>query len=142
MSKAEIGNTVKVHYTGTLTNGDTFDSSKGRDPLEFTIGQGQLLQKFEDAVVGLEVGQNIVIDIAAKDGYGERQDNLVGTIPMEKLPSEITPEVGLKLQSQTPDGQPLILTITAVTENDVTLDANHQLAGQDLKFDIELVEIK
>lgn len=141
MSKAGNDDIVKVHYTGTLTNGETFDSSREREPLEFTIGKGQLLKMFEEAVIGLEVGKTITVEIPAKDGYGERQEHLAGKIPIEKLPPEIIPEIGLKLQSQTPEGQPIILTITDFTDSEVTLDANHHLAGEDLKFEIELVEI-
>lgn len=141
MRKAQSGDTVKVHYTGTLKTGEKFDSSEGRDPLQFKIGEGQLLKKFEESVVGLEVGEKADVEMSPAEGYGEKQLELIGDIPLERLPEGLTPEVGMKLQSQAPNGQPIIITVTAVAEDKITVDANHELAGKDLKFEIELVEI-
>ena len=141
MPKAKIGDTVKVHYTGTLTNGEEFDSSVNREPLEFTIGKGQLLKDFEQAVIGMSAGDSVKVNIAAKDGYGLRNDDLIGKFPIEKLPPDLKPEVGMRLQSQTEEGYAQSLIITEVSETEITLDANHELADKDLNFDIELVEI-
>ena len=142
MTKAKNGDTVKVHYTGKLDNGTTFDSSEGKDPLQFTIGEGQLLQAFEQGVVGLTEGDSKNIQIAAQDGYGLKQDKLIGTLPLEALPEDITPEVGTRLQMKTPEDQLIVLKVVEVSDNDITVDANHELAGEDLNFEIELVEIE
>ena len=142
MQTAKNGDTVKVHYTGTLDDGTTFDSSVGKTPLEFKLGEGQLLKDFEVAVLGLSVGESKKINIAAKDGYGLYEEKLVGKVPLSELPDDIQPELGMKLQMQTPDGHAVQITITELTESDMTVDANHELAGKDLNFDIELVEIR
>lgn len=138
---AKVGDKVKVHYTGKLTDGTKFDSSEGRDPLEFTIGQQQVLKKFEDSVDGLGVGESVNIDIPAAEAYGVRQDNLVVKVPKTNLPPELSPEVGMKLQSQTPEGGVMVVKIVEVEEETITIDANHELADKDLNFDIKLVEI-
>jgi peptidylprolyl isomerase len=141
MAKAQNGNTVKVHYVGTLDNGTQFDSSIGQDPLEFKIGDGMLLPMFEDAVVGLEPGQSVSVKIPAAEGYGLRRDDLVIKIEKAKLPPTINPEIGMKLQMRTKDGQPLVLNIVEVLDDTIVVDANHELAGLDLNFKIDLVEI-
>ena len=141
MAQAENGNTVKVHYVGTLDNGTQFDSSKGKDPLEFTIGSGTLLPKFENAVVGLAPGETTNIKIPAAEGYGLRRDDLVIKIEKAKLPPTIKPEIGMKLQMRTAQGEPMILNVVELLEDAIVVDANHELAGMDLNFDIELVEI-
>ena len=141
MANATAGNTVKVHYTGTLTNGETFDSSVGREPLEFTLGEGKLLKKFEAAVDVMAVGDKVNVNIPAAEGYGVRQEELVQDINRSQIPPDLDPKVGMQLQMQTEQGYPVIVTVTAVTDTTLTLDANHRLAGEDLTFDIELVEI-
>lgn len=142
MRQAKNGNTVKVHYTGKLKDGTIFDSSEGTDPLQFTIGEGQLLPAFEQGVVGLAEGDSKNIQIAAQDGYGLKQDKLIGKLPLEALPEDLTPEVGVRLQIKTPEDQLIVLKIVEVSDNDITVDANHELAGEDLNFEIELVEIE
>lgn len=141
MPKAEKGNRVKVHYTGTLDDGTQFDSSVGSEPLEFVIGEGMLLPKFEEAVVGLSQGDSTDIKIPAEEGYGIKRDELIISIEKSKLPPSINPEVGMRLQTQTPDGDPMVLNIVEVSDETITVDANHELAGMDLNFNIELVEI-
>ena len=141
MKKAADGDKVKVHYTGYLDDGTIFDSSEGKDPLEFTLGEGQLLKGFENAVEGLQEGDKNKVKIPAKEGYGMPQESLIGKVPLEALPNEIKPELGMKLQSETPEGDRLILKVIEISDEDITVDANHELAGQDLNFDIELVEI-
>jgi peptidylprolyl isomerase len=141
MAEAKNGDTVKVHYTGTLEDGSKFDSSAGRDPLEFTIGEGKLLKPFESAVMGLSPGESIRVNIPAEEAYGQRRDELVGQVSRDQLPDDLSPEVGMQLQLQPPQGQPVVMTVIEMDDERITLDGNHQLAGQDLNFDIELVEI-
>ena len=141
MSEAKSGDTVKIHYTGTLDDGTEFDSSAGRDPLEFELGGGQVIPGFDNAVEGMAVGDNKSVRLEAEEAYGPRHDQLVQDVPRSALPEELTPEVGMALQSESPDGQVMVLTVTAVAEESITVDGNHPLAGQALSFDIELVEI-
>ncbi|MCF8262607.1 MAG: peptidylprolyl isomerase [Melioribacteraceae bacterium] len=141
MSIVQSGNTVKVHYTGKLVDGSVFDSSEGKDPLEFTIGSGSIITGFEEATLGMQPGDKKSVEIKAEEAYGAEKPELIYELDIANVPPEITPEVGLQLQSKLPNGQPVQFTITAVTDDKVTLDANHPLAGKDLVFDIELVEI-
>ncbi|MBP5858977.1 peptidylprolyl isomerase [Marivibrio halodurans] len=141
MSAAKDGDTVKVHYTGRLEDGSEFDSSRQREPIEFKIGDGEILPGVEQAVVGLEPGGTNEVTLPADDAYGPRRDDMIQEIERSVLPQEIEPEVGLQLQAQSPNGQPLLLTITDVGEEKVTVDANHPLAGKDLTFEVELVEV-
>ncbi len=141
MSKVKDGDTVKVHYKGTLKDGSVFDSSENREPLEFTLGQGQLIPGFEKAVVGLTEGDTTSVDIPSGEAYGEVRDDLIINVPKEQLPDDVEPQVGMQLQLNQPNGQPVPVRITEVSEAELTLDANHPLAGKDLKFDIELVEV-
>ena len=141
MSQAKSGNTVKIHYTGTLEDGTEFDSSAGRDPLEFALGGGQVIPGFDSAVDGMTVGDSKTVTIPAGEAYGERHDQLVQEVPKDALPDEMEPAVGMQLQSQSPDGQIMNLVIVEVEEKTVTVDGNHPLAGQALTFAIELVEI-
>lgn len=143
MSKVKEGDTVKVHYTGKLEDGTVFDTSRQRnEPLEFTLGEGQLIPGFEKAVVGLEVGDDTTVDIPSKEAYGERREELEVVVPKSDLPDSVEPEVGMQLQMQQKGSQQAIpVQITDVTDDQVTLDANHPLAGKKLTFDIELVEI-
>ena len=143
MSKVKEGDKVKVHYTGTLEDGTVFDSSRDREPLEFTLGEGQLIPGFEKAVIGMSEGESTSVDIPSDEAYGERRDDLEIEVTKEELPDEVDPEVGIQLQvKQNESGRSIPVTITNVTEDKVTLDANHPLAGKDLTFDIELVEIQ
>jgi peptidylprolyl isomerase len=141
LSQATKTDTVKVHYTGTTDDGVVFDSSREREPLEFTMGQGQLIPGFENAVEGMKVGDSAKVRIPSEEAYGEVRDDMVVDINRSQIPPDINPEVGMVLQMQQPDGSPLNVTIREVNDDSVKLDANHPLAGQALTFDIELVEI-
>ncbi len=141
MAKAKEGDTVRVHYSGFLEDGTVFDSSLERDPLEFTIGSGMLIPGFEDAVLGMDVGETKTVQISSDDAYGPRREELVITIGREQIPPDIDPVTGQELQVRTPNGMVTNVLVTDVTEDTVTLDANHPLAGKDLIFEIKLVEI-
>lgn len=141
MAQAKKGDTVRVHYTGTLNDGSVFDSSADREPLEFTLGKGQVIPGFDEAVQGLEVGASTVTHIPPEQAYGPRRDNLVATFERQRLPPTLNPEVGDTLQMRHPSGQPMYVRVTSVTPDSITVDANHPLAGQELTFDIQLVEI-
>ena len=141
MSQAKSGDTVRIHYTGTLDDGTQFDSSAGRDPLEFALGGGQVIPGFDNAVDGMSVGDNKTVTISPEEAYGPRHEQLVQQVPRSTLPEDIEPAVGMSLQSQSPDGQVMNLVITGIEEESITLDANHPLSGQALTFAIELVEI-
>lgn len=141
MSQAKSGDTVKIHYTGTLDDGTQFDSSSGRDPLEFQLGGGQVIPGFDTAVTGMSVGESKSVRIEPDEAYGPRHEQLVQQVPRSALPDDLEPQVGMGLQSQSPDGQVMMLTVTAVEDENITVDANHPLAGQVLNFDIELVSI-
>ncbi|HKK45556.1 MAG TPA: FKBP-type peptidyl-prolyl cis-trans isomerase, partial [Balneolaceae bacterium] len=134
---------VKVHYTGKLTEaGTVLDSSRERDPLELTLGDGQLIPGFEEAVIGMEVGDSTTVVIESKDVYGARREDLELEVSKSDLPDNIDPEPGMQLQMQQQNGQAIPVQITAVEDDYVKLDANHPLAGKDLTFDIELIEIQ
>lgn len=141
MGQAKSGDTVKIHYTGTLEDGTEFDSSAGREPLEFTLGSGQVIAGFDNAVDGMAKGDSKTVTIAAEDAYGERHDQLIQEVPKSALPDEMEPAIGMQLQSQSPDGQVMNMTVTEVADETITVDANHPLAGKPLTFAIELVEI-
>ncbi|AKI96531.1 FKBP-type peptidyl-prolyl cis-trans isomerase [Kosmotoga pacifica] len=141
MRNVEKGNTVRVHYTGKLENGGIFDSSINRSPLEFTVGAGQVIAGFDRAVIGMKVGDKKTITIPYQDAYGPHRDELVFTFSRETIPENFEPEVGQRLQLVTDDGRSVNVTVVEVTDTDVTLDANHPLAGKNLVFEIELVEI-
>lgn len=141
MTTAKSGDTVRIHYTGTLDDGTEFDSSSGRDPLEFALGGGQVIPGFDSAVDGMAVGENKTVTIPPGEAYGERHDQLVQEVPKSALPDEIDPAVGMHLQSRSPEGQVMNLVVTEVADASITVDGNHPLAGQALTFDIELVEI-
>ena len=136
------GDTVKVHYTGKLQDGSVFDSSEGREPLEFQIGESQVIPGFEDTVVEMEEGQSRTETIPTERAYGERQEERVVQVGRDQFPDDIEPEEGQQLQVQQPDGSSVPVTVTDVSGEEVTLDANHPLAGEDLTFEIELVEIE
>jgi peptidylprolyl isomerase len=140
---AQNGDTVQVDYTGKLADGTVFDSSSGREPLEFTLGSDQVIPGFEKAVLGMKVGEKKTVRIPADEAYGQHADELVIQVPREKLRSDSEPAVGQVLQVTGQDGKPFYFTITAISDNGtITLDANPPLAGKDLTFDIELVKIK
>ena len=141
MSQAKSGDTVKIHYTGTLDDGTQFDSSAGREPLEFELGSGQVIPGFDKAVEGMAVGDSKNVRIEAVDAYGPRHEQLVQEVDRSLLPDDLDPREGMTLQSNSPDGQTMQFTVTAVAAETITVDANHPLAGQALSFDIELVEI-
>jgi peptidylprolyl isomerase len=135
----ETGMTVRVHYRGTLEDGTQFDSSEGRDPLEFTLGAGQVIAGFEQAVAELEVGASTTVTIAAEEAYGPRMDQAVQAVPMHAFSEE--PDLGAKVEMLTPDGQNLTAAVVEVREEEVVLDFNHPLAGEPLTFHIELVSV-
>ena len=141
MQQVKSGDTVKVHYHGRLTDGTTFDSSDGREPLEFKVGSGQVIKGFDEGVTGMAVGDKKTISIPPEEAYGPRQEEMVIEFPITNFPPDIKPEVGMTLNMHDENGQELPVVITAISEEAVTLDANHPLAGQDLIFNIELVEI-
>lgn len=142
MAAAEQNNTVKVHYTGKLSDGTVFDSSRQREPLEFQVGQGQVIPGFEQAVVGMTPGETKTATVAPEQGYGERRDDMVASVPKDNLPDDLDPEVGQQLQARDSEGQTIPVRITEVGDEAVTIDANHPLAGQTLTFDIELVDVQ
>jgi len=138
---AKNGDTVRVNYTGKLADGTVFDSSAGREPLEFTVGAGQVIPGFDNAVLGMKVGEKKTVTIPVDEAYGQRRDEQIAEISREKLPSDMTPEVGQQLVMKQSDGREIVVVITKVSDETVTIDANHPLAGKDLTFEIELVKI-
>ena len=142
MQQVKKGDTVKVHYHGRLTDGTTFDSSAGREPLEFEVGSGMVIRGFDEGVTGMAVGDKKTISIPSEEAYGPRQEEMVIEFPITNFPPDIKPEVGMTLNMHTENGQELPVVITAINEEAVTLDANHPLAGQELVFDLEMVDIK
>ncbi|WP_028322089.1 FKBP-type peptidyl-prolyl cis-trans isomerase [Desulfatiglans anilini] len=141
MTKAKNGDKAKVHYTGRLEDGTVFDSSNGREPLEFTLGEGQLIQGFEQGVLGMQVGESKTVTISPEEGYGHPKEELKVTVSKTDFPADIEPEIGQRLQLQNMQGQPIPVIISAVEGETVTLDANHPLAGKTLHFDLELMEL-
>jgi len=141
MAEAAVGDTVHLHYTGKLQDGTEFGTSRGQEPLQFKVGENTILPKLEMSVVGMAIGDTASVEIAAADGYGPRQPEAIETVDRSVLPAEVELVVGNQLQAQTQDGQTLVVTIIAVDDASVTLDGNHPLAGEDLTFEIELVEI-
>ncbi len=137
----ENGQKVKIHYTGTLDDGKSFDSSAGRDPLEFEMGAGMVIPGFETGVKDMAVGEKKNIHIPVAEAYGEKREEMVMDVERAQLPDGLEPEVGMGLQMQGPQGQPIPVQITAVAEANITIDANHPLAGQNLNFELELVEV-
>jgi len=141
MKRAGNGDTVKVHYTGKFDDGTVFDSSREREPLEFTIGKGQLIKGFEEAVDGLAQGEKATVKIPPEKAYGQRREELVIRIGREQFPPTIEPKEGIMLNIRHPSGGLMEVSIVEVNDSTVTMDANHPLAGKDLTFEIELVEV-
>ena len=137
----EKGQKVRIHYTGTLDDGNQFDSSAGRDPLEFEMGAGMVIPGFENGVADMAVGEKKTVNIPASEAYGEKRDEMVMEFERATLPEGLEPEVGMGLQMQGPQGQPIPVKITAVADETITVDANHPLAGQNLTFELELIDI-
>ena len=142
MKKVETGDTIKVHYTGKLHDGTVFDSSlnEGREPLEVVLGETPLIPGFMDGLYEMTIGEKKTIEIESSKAYGSVNEQLISVVPKEQVPEGV--QVGEHLQAMTPDGTPINVVITEVTEENVTVDANHPLAGKDLIFELELVEIK
>ncbi len=141
MSQAARGDTVRVHYTGKLEDGSVFDTSADRDPLEFTIGAGQTIAGFDEAVVGMETGDSKTTTVPADRAYGARREDMVVAVERERLPNKFQAAVGDRLQTRLDTGQVIEMTILELTDEQVVLDANHPLAGKDLTFDIQLIEV-
>ncbi|GBE57807.1 FKBP-type 16 kDa peptidyl-prolyl cis-trans isomerase [bacterium BMS3Abin01] len=142
MPAAKNGDSVKVNYTGKLNDGTVFDSSQDREPMRFTVGSRQLIPGFEDAVSGMQTGDSATVKIPADKAYGPHQQDLIMTLNRDQLPPEYQPSEGDVLQSQADDGRPMMAKVIEVREKELKVDANHPLAGEDLTFEIELVEIE
>ena len=140
MAEARQGDTVKVHYTGKLADGTVFDTSQGREPLQFTIGEHQVIAGFEEAVVGMSEGQEKTAEIPTDQAYGQRDERLVTAVGRDRMPPDVS--LNDRLQVRRPDGKAFVVVVTGLSEQNATLDANHPLAGKDLTFDIELVGIE
>lgn len=141
MTEVKSGDTVAIHYTGTLLDGTTFDSSEGREPLEFEVGSGMIIPGLDKALPGMTVGEKKVVKIACVDAYGPLNPEMRQAVPREGIPEDIPLEIGTTLEMQTADGQSMPVMVVELDAATVTLDANHPLAGKDLQFDFELVRI-
>jgi FKBP-type peptidyl-prolyl cis-trans isomerase 2 len=141
MQQVKKGDTVRVHYHGKLTDGSTFDSSEGRDPLEFTVGSGQVIKGFDDALVDMKVGDKKTVNIPVEEGYGHRTDEMMMEYPKTEFPADMTPEPGMELHMSDNSGNVFPVVIAEVKDDVVILDANHPLSGKELVFDLELVSI-
>ena len=141
MPQAKSGDTVNVHYTGTLEDGTVFDSSTDREPLNFTLGEGEVIPGFDAGVIGMEVGETKTVNIPAAQAYGDPREELIVTFERGAFPDDLEPNVGQHLQLTMQDGSPIMVLVTAVNDDDVTLDANHFLAGKDLTFKLTLESI-
>ncbi|MEP0548232.1 MAG: peptidylprolyl isomerase [Rhodothermales bacterium] len=141
MAQATAGDTVRIHYTGTLSDGSVFDSSEGRGPLEFTVGVGQVIPGFDSAVEGMKPGETQTVEIPAEKAYGPLREEMMLSVSPDQFPDGMEPEIGQQLQLSQPDGQAVVVRVTEIADDEVILDANHELAGQDLTFEITLEEI-
>ncbi len=141
MGQAKSGDTVRVHYTGRLEDGTQFDSSEGRDPLQFQVGGGQIIPGLEKQIEGMNEGEKATVTVPADQAYGPRDERQVQTVPRSAFPADLDLKMGASLQATTPEGRQIPLTVVGMSDDDVTVDANHPLAGHDLIFDVELVEI-
>ena len=142
MSQVKENNTVKVNYTGKLSDGQVFNSSEGKEPIEFTLGQGQLIPGFEKGLIDMKLNEKKTITIAKEDAYGEINNDLIQEVEKTQLPQDMTPKVGMGLVSKSPDGQEMNLLVVEVKEESIVIDGNHPLAGKELIFDLEVVAIK
>lgn len=142
MSQVKENDTIKLHYTGKLADGQVFDSSVEREPIEFKVGEGKIIPGLEKGVIDMKVNEKKTIEIAKDEAYGEASDELFQEVKKEQLPEDIKPEVGMGLVSKNPDGSERQLRVAEVKDDHIVVDANHPLAGKDLIFDVELVEIK
>lgn len=141
MKQAKEGDRVKIHYTGRLEDGTVFDSSEGRPPLDFKIGEKKLMPGIENGVVGMEIDSELTVEIPYKEAFGERRDELIVEVERSNFPEDLNPEVGQQLQLKQSDGNAIIMTVLDLKKDTVTLDGNHPLAGENLIFDLKLVEI-
>jgi peptidylprolyl isomerase len=141
MTQVKQGDTVKVHYTGKLEDGTVFDTSRSRHPLQFTIGKGQVIAGFEQAIIGMNPGESKTMTVSVEQAYGQRRQDMIVTVQRDQLPPDLNPAVGQRLELTQADDQTVLVTVTAMNDTTLTLDANHPLAGKDLAFDIELLKI-
>lgn len=141
MQQVKKGDTIRIHYHGKLNNGETFDSSEGREPLEFEVGSGMVIPGFDKGVIGMNVGDKKTVNIPVEEAYGPKNDEMIIDFPKDRFPDDMQAEVGMPLTMSDGSGQNFRVIIKEVKENSVVLDANHPLAGEDLTFDLELVEI-
>ena len=142
MSQVKENNTIKVNYTGKLSNGQIFDTSEGKEPIEFILGQGRLIPGFEKGLIDMKLNEKKTIEIAKDQAYGDVNDNLIQEINKAELPQDMEPKVGMGLVSKSPDGKEINLMVVEVKDESIVIDGNHPLAGHDLIFDVEVVEIK
>ncbi|MEZ7875487.1 peptidylprolyl isomerase [uncultured Polaribacter sp.] len=141
MNQVTVNSTVKVHYTGKLADGEVFDTSDGKEPIEFTLGQGQLIPGFEKGLIDMKLNEKKTINMTKDDAYGEVNETLIQEVKKTDLPQDMEPKVGMGLVSKSPDGQEINLMVVEVKEETIVIDGNHPLAGRDLIFDLEVVEI-
>lgn len=141
LANAQKGHTVQVHYKGRLEDGTVFDSSEGKPPLEFTVGEGRVISGFENAVVGMEPGETRTIEIPPEKAYGEHRNDMVVEVGRDQIPGDVSPEKGQQLQLRQQTGEVIPVVVTDTSESTITIDANHPLAGRTLIFDIELVDV-
>lgn len=141
MAQAKKGDKIKIHYTGKLEDGSVFDSSAGRDPLEFTLGSGQVIAGFDEAVMGMGIGETKSVTIPVEKAYGPRNEEMIMEFPRAQVPADLNPELNQKLQMTGANGELFVVTVVDVNDESITLDANPPLAGKDLIFDLELVAI-
>ncbi|MDT8309070.1 MAG: peptidylprolyl isomerase [Bacteroidales bacterium] len=142
MTKIKTNDTVAIHYTGKLENGDVFDSSANAEPLEFKVGEGKVIPGFEKEVIGMEVNETKSFTIPTEEAYGDRRDDLIQKVEKSMLPEDLKPELGMTLMSESPEGHQMMLKVTEIDDETITVDANHPLAGKDLSFDITVIDIK
>ena len=141
MNQVTVNSKVKVHYTGKLANGEVFDTSDGKEPIEFTLGQGQLIPGFEKGLIDMKLNEKKTINMTKDEAYGEVNETLIQEVKKTDLPQDMEPKVGMGLVSKSPDGQEINLMVVEVKEETIVIDGNHPLAGRDLIFDLEVVEI-
>ena len=141
MKFAENGDTVKIHYTGKLNSGEVFDSSEGRDPLEFQLGSGLVIEGFNDGILGMKEGEKKVLNIPSEKAYGERREEYLIDVAKDNLPPDLTPEVGMQLSMSSPDNNPIQVSVIEISNESIKIDANPPLAGKDLIFEVELLGV-